>query len=71
MCRHNSTTARSAMWHKCATDQTSPPAFSIDNNYHYNLSQLGRQDQKPDDLLELLFKIVSCETIKKSHFDSD
>lgn len=52
------------MWHTCATYWTRHPAFSIDNDYQYNLSQSRRQDQKPNDLLKLLFKIVSCETIK-------
>ena len=44
------------------------PAFSIDNNYHYNLSQSRRQDQKRIEIRIIIIQDVPCETIEEHIF---
>ena len=56
--------------HRLSRQATSNPAFSIDNNYHYNLSQSRRQDQKRIEIRIITVQIVPCETKQMSHFDS-
>ena len=69
---YTSTSELFTMRHKCATDQTSHPAFSIDNNYHFaGLTCELRSSAKRTRQFESVETARSKENRNKNDYHSD